>query len=198
MEYIAPLAKLIDSFASLPGIGKKSAARLAFYVLNMNDNDAFEIAESIVQAKKNIKYCPICKNLTDVQPCAICSSARRDKSIICVVESPKDVLAIEKTNEFKGLYHVLHGVISPIDGIGPEDIYIKDLLTRITPDVKEVIVATNLTIEGEATALYISRLLSPMHIKVSRIANGIPVGGDLEYTDEITLSRALEARREIN
>lgn len=198
MEYIAPLAKLIDSFASLPGIGKKSAARLAFYVLNMNDNDAFEIAESIVQAKKNIKYCPICKNLTDVQPCAICSSARRDKSIICVVESPKDVLAIEKTNEFKGLYHVLHGVISPIDGIGPEDIYIKDLLTRITPDVKEVIVATNLTIEGEATALYISRLLSPMRIKVSRIANGIPVGGDLEYTDEITLSRALEARREIN
>lgn len=197
MEYIAPLAKLIESFASLPGIGKKSAARLAFHVLNMTDNDAFEIADSIIQAKKNIKYCPVCKNLTDIQPCAICSGTRRDRSIICVVESPKDVLAIEKTNEFKGLYHVLHGVISPIDGIGPEDIYIKDLIARITPEIKEIIVATNLTVEGEATALYISRLLSPMNIKVSRIANGIPVGGDLEYADELTLSKAIEARREI-
>lgn len=197
MEYIAPLAKLIESFASLPGIGKKSAARLAFHILNMTDNDAFEIADSIIQAKKNIKYCPVCKNLTDIQPCAICSGTRRDRSIICVVESPKDVLAIEKTNEFKGLYHVLHGVISPIDGIGPEDIYIKDLIARITPEIKEIIVATNLTVEGEATALYISRLLSPMNIKVSRIANGIPVGGDLEYADELTLSKAIEARREI-
>lgn len=197
MEYIAPLSKLIDSFASLPGIGKKSAARLAFHILNISDEDAFEIADSIVQAKKNIKYCPICKNLTDVQPCKICAGNRRDKSVICVVESPKDVLAIEKTNEFKGLYHVLHGVISPIDGIGPEDIYIKELIARITPDVKEVIAATNLTVEGEATALYISRLLSPMNIKVSRIANGIPVGGDLEYADELTLSKAIEARHEI-
>ena len=197
MEYIAPLSKLIDSFASLPGIGRKSAARLAFHILDMSDDDAFEIAESIVQAKKTIKYCPICKNLTDVQPCAICSGTRRDKSVICVVESPKDVLAIEKTNEYKGLYHVLQGVISPIDGIGPEDIYIKELLARITPEVKEVIAAMNLTVEGEATALYISRLLSPLNIKVSRIANGIPVGGDLEYADELTLSKALEARREI-
>ncbi len=197
MEYIAPLAKLIDSFASLPGIGKKSAARLAFHILNISDDEAFEIADSIVQAKKNIKYCPICKNLTDTQPCAICTGTRRDRSVICVVESPKDVLAIEKTNEYKGLYHVLHGVISPIDGIGPEDIYIKELIARITPEVKEVIAAMNLTVEGEATALYISRLLSPMNIKVSRIANGIPVGGDLEYADELTLSKALEARREI-
>lgn len=197
MEYIAPLEKLIDAFASLPGIGKKSAARLAFHILNIEEEDALEIAEAIVQAKKNIKYCPICKNLTDIQPCAICSGTKRDRSIICVVESPKDVLSIEKTNEFRGLYHVLHGVISPIDGIGPEDIYIKELLARITPEVKEVIAATNLTVEGEATALYISRLLSPMNIKVSRIANGIPVGGDLEYADELTLSRAIEARREM-
>ncbi len=196
-SYIPPLARLIDEFAKLPGIGRKSAARLAFHVLHMSEQEAKGFASAIVTAKQSIKYCSICKNLTDTEPCAICNSERRDKSVICVVESPKDVIAIEKTREYKGLYHVLHGAISPIDNIGPEDIYIKELLSRITPEVKEVIAATNLTVEGEATAIYISRLLSPLGVRVTRIANGIPVGGDLEYADELTLSRALDGRHEI-
>jgi len=197
MAYIPPLARLIDEFSKLPGIGSKSAARLAFHVLKMSSDEAYNMANAIIEAKNNIKYCPICKNLTDTEPCAICSSYKRDKSVICVVESPKDVIAIEKTREFKGLYHVLHGAISPMDNIGPDDIYIKELLSRINPEVREVIAATNLTVEGEATAMYISRLLAPLGINVTRIANGIPVGGDLEYADEITLTKALDGRHPI-
>jgi len=191
------LSELIDAFARLPGIGQKTAARLAFHILKMPDSYAKSFADALINAKKNITYCQTCKNLTDVSPCAICSGHKRDRSIICVVESPKDVLAIEKTGDFHGLYHVLHGVISPMDNIGPDDIYLQELVSRITPEVKEVIAATNLTVEGEATAIYISRLLSPLGVKVTRIAQGIPVGGDLEFADEITLSKSLEARREI-
>lgn len=199
MEYFAPpLASLIEEFSKLPGIGRKTAQRLAFYVLNMNANEVNELANAIVNAKKNIKYCSICSNLTDTDPCFICSNTNRDHTTICVVEDPRDVIALEKTKEFKGLYHVLHGSISPMEGIGPEDIKIKELLQRIRElDVAEVILATNPTIEGEATAMYISKLLKPLGIKTTRIAHGIPVGGDLEYADEVTLSKALEGRREI-
>lgn len=197
MNHIPALSDLIDAFARLPGIGSKTAARLAFHILKMPESYAKTFADALINAKKNIKYCDCCKNLTDVSPCAICSGYKRDKSVICVVESPKDVLAIEKTGEYSGLYHVLHGVISPMDNVGPDDIYIKELVSRITPEVKEVIAATNLTVEGEATAIYISRLLTPLGVKVTRIAQGIPVGGDLEFADEVTLSKSLEARREI-
>ena len=197
MNHIPALSDLIDAFARLPGIGSKTAARLAFHILKMPASYAKTFADALINAKKNIKYCDCCKNLTDVSPCAICSGYKRDKSVICVVESPKDVLAIEKTGEYSGLYHVLHGVISPMDNVGPDDIYIKELVSRISPEVKEVIAATNLTVEGEATAIYISRLLTPLGVKVTRIAQGIPVGGDLEFADEVTLSKSLEARREI-
>ncbi|MFA5523373.1 MAG: recombination mediator RecR [Tissierellales bacterium] len=199
MEYFAPpLASLIEEFSKLPGIGRKTAQRLAFHVLNMNVNDVNVLANSIVNAKRNIKYCSICSNLTDTDPCSICGSTKRDQTTICVVEEPRDVIAIERTREFYGLYHVLHGSISPMEGIGPEDIKIKELLKRIGGlDVAEVILATNPTIEGEATAMYISKLLKPLGIKTTRIAHGIPVGGDLEYADEVTISKALEGRREI-
>ncbi|WIV12798.1 recombination mediator RecR [Proteiniborus sp. MB09-C3] len=199
MEYFAPpLASLIEEFSKLPGIGRKTAQRLAFYVLNMNTNDVDELANAIMNAKRNIKYCSVCSNLTDTDPCFICSNTKRDQTTICVVEDPRDVIAIEKTKEFDGLYHVLHGSISPMEGIGPEDIKIKELLKRIQDlDIAEVILATNPTIEGEATAMYISKLLKPLGIKTTRIAHGIPVGGDLEYADEVTLSKALEGRREI-
>lgn len=199
MEYFSPpLANLIEEFSKLPGIGRKTAQRLAFYILNMDAGDVNSLANAIVNAKRNTKYCSICSNLTDTDPCAICSSSKRDKTTICVVEDPRDVIAIEKTKEFRGLYHVLHGSISPMEGIGPEDIKIKELLKRIQEiDVSEVILATNPTIEGEATAMYISKLLKPFGIKTTRIAHGIPVGGDLEYADEVTLSKALEGRREI-
>lgn len=199
MEYFAPpLASLIEEFSKLPGIGRKTAQRLAFYVLNMNANDVDELANAIVNAKRNIRYCSVCSNLTDTDPCSICGDTKRDQTTICVVEDPRDVIAVEKTREFQGLYHVLHGSISPMEGIGPEDIKIKELLKRIGElDVAEVILATNPTIEGEATAMYISKLLKPLGIKTTRIAHGIPVGGDLEYADEVTLSKALEGRREI-
>lgn len=201
MEYYShSVANLIEEFSRLPGIGKKTAQRLAFYVINMNERDANKLAKAIVDAKMNIKYCNICSNLTDKDVCNICSSAKRDESIICVVADPKDVVALEKTREFKGLYHVLHGSISPMEGIGPEEIKIKELLSRIqsTGDkVKEIILATSPTIEGEATAMYISKLVKPLGIKTTRIAYGIPIGGDLEYADEVTLSKALEGRREI-
>lgn len=187
---------LIESFAQLPGIGRKSAERIAFYVLdNMSGDDAKKMAASIVEAKEKVCLCPICQNLTDSTPCKICSSRDRDTSVICVVENPKDVIAIEKTKEYKGLYHVLHGALSPMDGISPEDIKIKELLERLTGDVKEVIMATNPTVSGTATAVYLSKLISPMNIKVSRIAHGIPVGGDIEYADEVTLIKAIEGRQ---
>ncbi len=195
--YIPPLARLIDEFARMPGVGKRSAARMAFHVLNMTNKEAKSLSDAILDAKTSIKYCSVCCNLTDSDPCAICTGTRRDHSTICVVENPRDVIALENTHEYTGLYHVLHGVISPMDGMGPEDIRIKELLPRISPEVKEVVVATNPTVEGEATAMYIARLLQPMGVKVTRIAHGLPVGGDLEYADEVTLARAMEGRREI-
>lgn len=196
--FAAPVAKLIEEFEKLPGIGHKTAQRLAFHVLNLPEEKAKSLADAIRDAKLKIKYCSLCNNLTDTDPCSICSSHSRDHSIICVVEDPRDVVAMERTREFKGLYHVLHGVISPMEGIGPEDIKIKELLTRIKEgNIKEVILATNPNIEGEATAMYISKLLKPLGIKTSRIAHGIPIGGDLEYADEVTLAKALEGRREI-
>lgn len=196
--YAAPIAKLIDELSKLPGVGNKTAQRLAFYILNMPLEDVEQLSNSIISAKRNIRYCNICCNITDSDICGICSNAKRDGSIICVVEDPKDVVAMEKTREFKGLYHVLNGAISPMEGIGPEEIRIKELLRRISDNkIEEIILATNPNIEGEATAMYISRLLKPMGIKVTRIAHGVPIGGDLEYTDEVTLMKALEGRREI-
>lgn len=195
--YPAPVSRLIEEFSKLPGIGAKSAQRLAFHVLNMDENQTEKLAEAIVEAKRNIKYCSSCGNLTDIDPCGLCRNTARVKDVICVVQEPKDVLAMERTREFKGLYHVLHGAISPLGGIGPDDIKIKELLGRIDADVKEVIIATNPNVEGEATAMYIARLLKPLGVRVTRIAHGIPVGGDLEYADEVTLSKALEGRREI-
>lgn len=199
MEYfVPPLEMLIEQFAKLPGIGKKTATRLAFHVLNSSNEDALSFANAIINAKEQVKLCKICQNITDSETCALCESPKRDNSVICVTESPKDVISIEKTNEYHGLYHVLHGAISPMDNIGPNDIKISELLERLKDDtVKEVIMATNPTIEGEATAMYIAKLIKPFGIKVTRIAHGIPVGGDLEYADEITLTRAMEGRREM-
>ena len=201
MEYYSQsVASLIEEFSRLPGIGKKTAQRLAFFVISMNERDATSLANAIINVKANIRYCNICSNLTDKDICNICSSKKRDEHIICVVADPRDVVAIEKTREFKGLFHVLHGNISPMEGIGPEDIKIKELLSRIQSseeEVEEVILATSPTIEGEATAMYISKLLKPLGIKTTRIAYGIPIGGDLEYADELTLSKALEGRREM-
>ena len=199
MSYYSPtIERLIESFEKLPSIGHKTATRLAFHMLNLNEEGVNDFINSIVEAKKNLKYCSKCFNITDTDPCHICSSPKRDETIICVVEDVKDVVAMEKTHEFKGVYHVLHGSISPMNGIGPEDIKIKELLERLKDvDVKEIIIATNPRVEGEATAIYLSKLIRPIGIKVTRIAHGIPVGGDLEYTDEVTLSKALEGRREI-
>lgn len=197
-QYAKPLANLIAQLSRLPGIGGKTAQRLAFHILSMDEKDAALLADAITNAKKTMKYCSVCGNLTDVDPCPLCKDPSRDDSVICVVETPRDVAAMERIREFKGRYHVLHGVISPMDGIGPEDINLKSLIVRLQQsDVKEVILATNPNIEGEATAMYIARLLKPAGIKVTRIAHGIPVGGDLEYADEVTLSKAMEGRREL-
>lgn len=195
---VAPLEELIDQFARLPGIGRKTAQRLSFYVLGLPDGEAEKFADAILEAHKKIHSCKVCQNLTDGDACSICSSSARDRSTICVVEDPRDVMAFERTGDYNGLYHVLHGVISPMDGVGPDQIRIKELLSRLGGDeVKEVIMATNPTVEGEATAMYISKLLKPLGIKISRLAYGIPVGGDLQYADEVTLSRALEGRNEL-
>ena len=196
--YSPSIEKLIENFEKLPSIGHKTATRLAFYMLNCSDESAKEFIDAIESARKNLKYCSICFNISDTDPCMICANPKRDKSIICVVEDVKDIIAVEKTHEYKGVYHVLHGSISPMNGIGPDDIKIKELLTRLqTGEVKEVILATNPRVEGEATAMYLSKLIKPLGIKVTRIARGIPIGGDLEYTDEITLLQALEGRMEI-
>ncbi len=195
--YGNPVSKLIEELSKLPGIGGKSAQRLAFYIINMPIENAKALTESILNAKENIKYCSVCCNLTDTDPCNICSSEKRDKKTIMVVEDPRDMAAYEKTREYKGLYHILNGAISPMTGITPQDIKIKELIERLNDNIEEVILATNPNIEGEATALYISRLLKPIGIKVSRIAHGVPVGGDLEFVDEVTLSRALEGRQPI-
>ena len=196
--YAAPLSKLIEQFERLPGIGRKTAQRLAFYLLNSPEDTAREFAQAIVEAKKNMRTCKVCQNLTDGEICSICADPSRDKKTICVVRDPRDVVAFERTRDYGGLYHVLHGVISPMDGVGPDQIRIKELLTRVNAGgVDEVIMATNPDVEGEATAMYISRLLKPLGVKVTRIAYGIPVGGELEYADEVTLLRALEGRSEI-
>jgi recombination protein RecR len=198
MHHIAPLVKLIEQFRALPGIGSKTAARLAYYVLEMDKSRAAGLAQAIIEAKEKIGYCEICFNLTDCNPCNICQSQTRDASILCVMEEPRDVAAMERTREYRGRYHVLHGQLSPLEGIGPNDIKIKELLTRIqSGNIVEVIMATNPDVEGEATAMYISRLLKPLGVKVTRIAHGLPVGGDLEYADEVTLSKAMENRREM-
>lgn len=197
-QYPAPLARLINELSKLPGIGGKTAQRLAFHILSMDEKEVSGIADAMVSAKKKMKYCSVCGNLTEEDPCAICTDKTRRQDVICVVENPKDVIAMERIKEFDGLYHVLHGVISPMEGIGPEDINLKQLIVRLqNSNVNEVIVATNPNIEGEATAMYIARLLKPSGIKISRIANGIPVGGDLEYADEVTLLKAMEGRREL-
>ncbi len=197
-QYPRPLGKLINELSRLPGIGGKTAQRLAFHILSLPDTEAEALAASITEAKHTMRYCSVCGNLTDADPCEICSDPGRRKDIICVVENPRDVLAMERVREFDGQYHVLHGAISPMDGIGPEDINLKSLIIRLQQnDVQEIILATNPNIEGEATAMYIAKLVKPSGIRCTRIANGIPVGGDLEYADEVTLLKALEGRREL-
>lgn len=198
-QYPKPLNKLINELSKLPGIGGKTAQRLAFHILALEESEATSLANSIVNAKRSLHYCSVCGNLTDTDPCEICSDESRDRTKVCVVETPQDVIAMERIREFKGLYHVLHGAISPVEGIGPNEINLKSLITRLQQheEIDEIIVATNPNIEGEATAMYIARLLKPSGIKVTRIAHGIPVGGDLEYADEVTLFKAMEGRREI-
>ena len=195
---VAPLDKLVEQFERLPGIGKKTARRLAYYVITRPAGMAQKFSDALLEAKAKIRYCSVCQNLTDGDVCSICRSSDRDRSVICVVEDAQDVMAFERTREYRGLYHVLHGAISPLDGIGPDQLKMRELMTRLSSgEVEEIIVATNPTVEGEATASYISRLVKPMGIKVTRLAYGIPVGGDLEYADEYTLARALEGRNEI-
>lgn len=197
-QYAAPLQNLIEEFNKLPGIGYKTAQRLAFHVLNLSMEKAQKFSDAIISAKKNIRYCSICQNLSASDVCTICSNSDRDHSVICVTESPKDVMQMERTNEFKGVYHVLHGAISPMDNVSPDDIKIKELVTRVSAeDIKEVIMATNPNLEGETTAMYISKLLKPFGVKVTRIAHGVPVGGELEFADEVTLGKALNWRVEI-
>ena len=197
-DYIESLQVLADKFGSLPGVGKKTALRMAYSVLDLPIEEAESFAKAIIDAKEKIHLCPICQNLTDREVCSVCDDLGRDKSVICVVEDARDVFSIEKVREYRGLYHVLHGVISPMNNITPDKIKIAELLARLSDDtVKEIIVATNPTVEGEATAMYISKLIKPLGIKVSRLAYGMPVGGDLEYADEVTLYRALEGRRDV-
>jgi len=189
------IEQLAEQFAQLPGIGRKTAHRLALYILKMSRDEVVTMAKALVNVKDKVRYCTICSNITETDPCAICSNAKRERSFICVVEEPHDVLAIEKTNEFKGLYHVLGGALSPLDGIGPEELKIKELLQRISSStIEEIILALNPNVEGETTTLYLSRLLKPLGIKITRIARGLPVGSDLEFADEATLSRAFEGR----
>jgi len=199
MSYYSPsIEKLIESFEKLPSIGHKTAQRLAFYMLDISNEEAEEFTNSIINAKKNLHFCSKCFNISDTDPCNICSNPKRNEGIICVVEDVRDVIAMERTHEYDGVYHVLHGTISPMNGVGPDDIKIKELLSRVMAgNISEVILATNPRVEGEATAMYISKLLKPMGIKTTRIARGVPIGGDLEYTDEVTLTKALEGRSEI-
>jgi recombination protein RecR len=194
---VEPVARLIEELAKLPGIGPKTAQRLTFHLLRLPAESARSLADAIVHMKEAVIFCSQCWNITDKEPCAICRSETRDRSTICVVEEPLDVLALERTREFKGLYHVLHGAINPIEGVGPDDLKIRELLARLNGEVKEVILATNPNVEGEATAMYLARFVQPLEVKVSRLARGLPMGGDLEYADEVTLARALEGRRPI-
>ena len=198
MEYSPSIEKLIESFEKLPSIGHKTAQRLAFYMLDLSKEEIKEFTDSIINAKNNLKFCSKCFNISDTDPCNICSNPKRDESVICVVEEVRDVLVMERTHEYNGVYHVLHGSISPMNGVGPDNIKIKELLARLMDGkVKEIILATNPRVEGEATAMYISKLVKPLGIKVTRIARGIPIGGDLEYTDEVTLAKSLEGRVEL-
>ncbi len=195
-EFAKPVAILIRELNKLPGIGPKSAQRLAFHLLNSKEADVQTLVNAIIEAKREIRLCSKCTNLTDQDPCVICADTKRDNNIICVVENPRDVAALERTREYRGLYHVLHGVLSPMDNVGPEKLKIKELLQRLNElEIKELVLATNLTVEGEATSMYLARLVQPLGIKVTRIAHGLPVGGDLEYADEITIAKALEGRR---
>ncbi|OFW82462.1 MAG: recombination protein RecR [Alicyclobacillus sp. RIFOXYA1_FULL_53_8] len=196
--YPEPITRLIEQFMKLPGIGPKTAARLAFFVLGMSETDVNQFSVALQDVKSKLTECSICCNITDANPCSICSDSSRDESILCVVQESKDVMAMERTHEFRGKYHVLHGAISPMEGIGPNDIRLRELLQRVTAtNVSEVVLATNPNVEGEATAMYISRLLKPFEVSVTRIAHGLPVGGDLEYADEVTLAKAFEGRRQI-
>ncbi|MBO5417151.1 MAG: recombination protein RecR [Clostridia bacterium] len=195
--YADSVARLIEQFEKLPGIGHKSAQRVAFHLLNQNPAVVEQFAKTMVEARKSLKFCSVCQNMSDKDVCDICGNPARDKSVICVVEDPRDVVAMERSMEFRGLYHVLHGVISPSRGVDPDDIRLKELVARMADDVEEVIVATNPTVEGETTAMYISKLLSPLGVNVTRIAHGLPVGGDIEYADEITLAKALQGRTKI-
>lgn len=198
MYYPLPISRLIEELTKLPGIGVKTAQRLAFHLLRMPAEDVQSFTDAVLEARRRIRYCSVCCNLTEVDPCAICSDPQRDHSVICVMEQPRDVVALEKTHEYKGLYHVLHGAISPMEGIYADDIRIRELLQRLgRGEVREIILATNPNTEGEATAMYLARMLKPMGLKVTRIARGLPVGGDLEYADEVTLTKALEGRREV-
>lgn len=193
--FIEPIGRLINQFTRLPGVGKKTAQRYTYRIIDMSAEEAAAFAQSILDCKKRVRYCTVCGNFSEEDVCEICKN--RDKSLICVVKEPKDVIAMEKLREYKGVYHVLHGVISPMDGIGPNDIRIKELLARIDDKVSEVIIATNPDVEGDATALYIARLLKPLGVKVTRLAHGIPIGGEIEYTDEVTLSRAFIERKQM-
>ncbi|MGX7074625.1 recombination mediator RecR [Globicatella sanguinis] len=198
MQYPAPIAKLINSFTKLPGIGAKTAARLAFYVIEMDEREVTEFAQNLISVKRDLMYCSVCGNITDSDPCPICQDETRDRSVILVVEDTRAIMSLERMQEYRGVYHVLHGVLSPMDGIGPDDLNITQLIQRLQDDtVQEVIVATNATAEGEATAMYLSRLLKPAGIKVTRLAHGLSVGSDIEYADEMTLFRAIEGRREL-
>jgi len=195
---VEPVARLVEQFARLPGIGPKTAQRLTFYLLRTSEQVSLELADAIRHMKQAVKFCSICLNITDVEPCAICRDDRRDRSMICVVEEPLDIVAVERTRGYKGLYHVLHGALSPVDGIGPEDLKITELLARLrSGEVQELILATNPNVEGETTAIYLTRLLRPLGVRVTQIARGLPVGGDLEYADEVTLARAMEGRRDM-
>ncbi len=198
MQYIEPLAKLIEHFRALPGVGTKTAVRLAYHVIDMDEGKAKALAGAILEAKEKIGFCGVCCNLSDRDPCAICDSVKRDHTTVCVVEQPQDVAAVERMHDYHGVYHVLHGALSPLEGIGPENLRVKELLARLQDGtIKEVIMATNPNVEGEATAMYIARLLKPMGVRVTRIAHGLPVGGDLEYADEVTLAKAMENRVEL-
>ncbi|MDL2206038.1 recombination mediator RecR [Eubacteriales bacterium OttesenSCG-928-N13] len=198
MAGVEPILRLVNQLSKLPGIGQKSAQRLAYHIISMPEEQVRELATSIFNGKKQVHFCPNCGNYTDTDPCALCSDDTRDKTILCVVKDPRDVAALERMRDYNGQYHVLHGVISPMDGIGPDDIRIRELMSRLASEpIEEVVLATNPDIEGEATAAYISRLIKPIGVRVTRIAHGVPVGGDLEYTDEVTLLKAFEGRREL-
>ncbi|MBO4367874.1 MAG: recombination protein RecR [Clostridia bacterium] len=195
---LEPVTRMVNQLARLPGIGQKTAQRLAYHILSMQEEDVRELAVAIYNGKKQVHYCPVCGDYTDTDPCRICADPNRDRSVICVVRDPRDVAALERMRDYNGLYHVLHGVMSPMDGVGPDDIRIKELLDRLQDHiVREVILATNPDIEGETTAAYITRLIKPIGVRVTRIAHGVPVGGELEYTDEVTLSQAFAGRREM-